>query len=440
MPDLAPGASRRRRSVSRQRRYEATTVNLLQVAGEGVDTALREHASEIKERFGIDLVVTAVEIGTMHTRALASLRSRTATFDIVDVLGFWVAEMVGGGYFEPLGRYVHDHAKTPPDYDLDDFVGGALEYTGYYDVEHGRFGRGDLYLLPGTITSSALMYYRSDLLEAAGLEPPRTWDEYRIAAERLHDPPNGRFGTALVGRVNPSLFLIEWYTRFITRGGELMTGSPDAGTYAPNLECDEAAAALEDLLRVKAFAPPGVLDFGFEEAVSTIASGQVGIEILWTTISGSVFDPRRSTVADRIAVAPVPGQGDFAGHAIRGGWGFGIPRNSKAKDAAWQVLSFVTSREFELYQASNYYTTPTRRSVFENPDLLASQPYLREAHAALERARILEIASIPEAFELIDLASRRFHAALSEKESIEQALSRANEDWTEVLKRGGHLY
>lgn len=440
MTDVAPRASREPRPRRRHRRYETTTVNVLQVAGEGVDDGLRDKAPEIKDRFGIDLVVTAVDIVSMHTRALASLRSRVASFDLIDVLGFWTAEMVGGGYFEPLRPYLDDPSRTPGDYDFDDFVSGALDYTGFYDLENQRFARGDLYLIPGTISSSALMYYRADLLEAAGLEPPRTWADYRAAAETLNDPGHGRFGTAIVGRVNPSLFLIEWYTRFITRGGELMKGSPVDGTYSPNLESDEAAAALDDILRVKAYSPPEVLEFGFEEAVAAMATGQVALQILWTTITGNVFNPRSSTVADRVAVAPVPGEGPFAGRAIRGGWGFGIPRNSKAKDAAWQVLCYVTSREFELHQASTYFTTPNRRSVFEDPDLLAAQPYLREALDALQRARILEIACIPETFELVDLASRRFHAALSGKESVEEALGRTSEDWIEVLKRGGHLY
>src|SRR5262249_16003205 len=33
-------------------------------------------------------------------------------------------------------------------------------------------------------------YYRTDLFEAAGLQPPTTWDELRAAAKALHNPPD----------------------------------------------------------------------------------------------------------------------------------------------------------------------------------------------------------------------------------------------------------
>jgi multiple sugar transport system substrate-binding protein len=255
----------------------------------------------------------------------------------------------------------------------------------------------------------------------------------------LNVPGRSQYGTTVVGKVNPSLFLVDWYTQFVTRGGMLMSGSPAEGNYAPNLTSPEAVAALRGIVDLKAFAPPDVLEFGISESVQAMASGRVAMQLMWTTMSGSLFDSRSSTVADRIAVAPMPGEGPFAGQAIRGGWGFGIPRNSLVNEAAWQALVYLTSRAFERYQTATYLTTPNRRSVFEDPELRAAQPYLGAARDALERARILEIAAIPETFELIDVASRRFHAALSGQEGVEEALAKANEDWVEVLKRGGHL-
>jgi hypothetical protein len=56
-----------------------------------------------------------------------------------------------------------------------------------------------------------------------------------------------------------------------------------------------------------------------------------------------------------------------------------------------------------------------------------------------QKARIIEIASIPETFELITDAAVEFSAALSGSATAAQACQKANDKWTSVLKRGGHL-
>ncbi|MDL1950880.1 extracellular solute-binding protein, partial [Acidobacteria bacterium ACD] len=54
-------------------------------------------------------------------------------------------------------------------------------------VEAGRFD-GHLYRIP-VRTDVGLLFYREDLLEAAGVAPPRTCDELTRAARSLQEPP-----------------------------------------------------------------------------------------------------------------------------------------------------------------------------------------------------------------------------------------------------------
>lgn len=47
---------------------------------------------------------------------------------------------------------------------------------------------------------SRAIYYRKDLLEQAGLDVPTTWDEWRAALEKLHNPSGGVAGLAIPGK------------------------------------------------------------------------------------------------------------------------------------------------------------------------------------------------------------------------------------------------
>lgn len=59
---------------------------------------------------------------------------------------------------------------------------------------------GNLYGVPWQVNTLAL-YYRPDLLEAAGMLPPRTWEELLICARRVHNPPEV-YGFGLSGNLD----------------------------------------------------------------------------------------------------------------------------------------------------------------------------------------------------------------------------------------------
>src|SRR5439155_15180348 len=109
------------------------------------------------------------------------------------------------------------------------------------------------------------------------------------------------------------------------------------------------------------------------------------------------------------------------------------------KYAAWTVITYLTSKEWERYQTLKYQTDPTRNSTFFSPAMNKQLPYLATAGKVFQKARIIEIANIPETFELITIASQEFAGALSGSSSAAAACKSANGKWISVLKRGGHL-
>ncbi len=415
------------------RAHAGKTISIL-VAAEGDDKGVRDKIPEIKKRFGIDLKMTALAVGPLNEKLSQNVKAPTSSFDAIMVLGFTVSAFVGGGFFEPLNKYLK---KVPPGYDFPhDFPAGELKYVGYYDVKHQRFGGNTLYLIPGLHGGSVVLFYRKDLFAKAGLKPPTTWPAYLEAARRLNT--GGVAGNSMIAKSGDvSMFLVDWYTRFANMGGILMSGTPQAKNFTPRLTSPQAVAALKHMVDCVKYASPGVQSYDFTLSTSAFSAGKTAMMLMWSTIGGPVYNPKTSKVAGNVSVAVPPGKGT----AVRGGWGMGIPKNAPAenKDAAWTVITYLTSKEWERYQTLKYQTDPTRKSTFFNPVLDKKLPYLPVAGRVFEKAKILEIANIPETFELITDAAEEFSAALSGRSTAADACAKAQERWIGVLKRGGHL-
>ena len=160
---------------------------------------------------------------------------------------------------------------------------------------------------------------------------------------------------------------------------------------------------------------------------------------MWSTIAGPVFNAKTSKIASTVGVSTTPGTGAAAGRVVRGGWGIGIPKNAKNKDGAWAVIGYLTSREFEKYQTRTYQTDPNRLSTLFDPAMNKALPYLSVAGKAFQKAQRLDIASVPETFELIGAAAEEFAGALGGSTTAAGACKKANDRWTEILQKGGHL-
>jgi multiple sugar transport system substrate-binding protein len=418
------------------RRLAGSTVNFL-VPSEGAQLGVKDKMAYMKKTFGINVNMTALPVGPLNEKLAASVKGSSGTYDLISVLGFTVADFVGAGFFTDLTPYIK---KLPAGYGYpSDYPKGELEYLSYFDIKKQAFGGTTPYLIPGLYAGPILLFYRKDLLKKAGVAVPRTWTQYLAAAKKLNS--SGIAGNTMVAKSGDvSMFLVDWYSRFAGMGGKLMSGSPQQKNFTPRLTSPQAVAALQNMVDCVKASTPGVLAYDFTISTDAFSAGKTAMMLGWTTISGPVFNPKTSKVASTVAVATTPGNSPaLEGNIVRGGWGMGIPKNAKNKDGAWTILTYLCSRDWGKFEVAAHQTDPARTSVFNDPALNKKFPYLRTAGQANQRARILEIANIPETFELITDAAQQFAGALSGSSSAAAACKAANDQWIQVLKRGGHL-
>lgn len=421
-------------------KYAGTKVRILMTGDENDHRALGEKVEQLKEETGIELEITSPALGALIEKTLQVLKADQAEFEIINYLGFLTTQQVGGGYFEQLNAYMDDPAETDPTWDFDDFADSNVKNVGIYDLANQELGAGsDLYGVPGLHSGSVVYFYRKDLFDAAGLQPAKTWDEFKAAAEKLHTGDVA--GCSFIGANDFSLATVDWYTRFITTGGKLMTGSPATKDFKPNLNSPEAVGALQMLIDVLPFAPENVTTYGFAENVDAFSTGKIAQMIFWSTIAGPVFNKENSLVADSTEVTPVPTGAGQTARAILGGWGVGIPKNvdPALKAAAWRTLQWITSKEMNNYFTEAYQIDASRDSTFNDPTLVAEFPYLPVAGQANASAQPIETTILNDFFAMNDVMNVEFNKALIGGQDAATACANVQTQWEAMLRKAGVL-
>jgi len=104
-------------------------------------------------------------------------------------------QYVQNKWYADLNPFVKDLAKTPADWNFRDFQSGAVGT---------ELVKGQLTGIP-IVVEHEVLYYRKDLLKAAGLSVPKTLGELMKAAQKLTDKDKGQFGFVARGQRSPAV-------------------------------------------------------------------------------------------------------------------------------------------------------------------------------------------------------------------------------------------
>jgi multiple sugar transport system substrate-binding protein len=143
-----------------------------------------------------------------------------------------------------------------------------------------------------------VLWYRTDLFEAAGLQPPNTWDEWLTAAKQLTG--NGVYGVALPGGEaqygTTFLQILMWQAGTETFNADLTM------KLAGNERAAEAVQFFADMLE---YAPPGATSYNFGEVIDAFTSGRVATAPYWGRVLGRVYSDAPDLVG-KVGAVPLP--------------------------------------------------------------------------------------------------------------------------------------
>lgn len=200
-----------------------------------------------------------------------------------------------------------------------------------------------------------VLWCRTDLFQEAGLELPKTWDEYRAAAERLTRPAQGMFGACFpAGRT--------WNTQIQTcntiwaGGGHIFDEKLNV-----TLDTPEVRRAMTYYAEMCKFSPPDIGQYGFREASAAYTSGKSATTFYWGRVLSHLYQqapqllPHTRTVHIPHSVRP----------ATSMGWDeFVVYRGRNARQGMELVKYMLQPDQmYMLMEPVIAHVVPTRNSV-----------------------------------------------------------------------------
>ena len=195
------------------------------------------------------------------------------------------------------------------------------------------------------------LYYNEDLLRAAGVAPPTSWDSFLEAARTLTvKDQTGKIITS--GAALGTTSNVEHFSDIVA----LMMFQNGANLKNPISK--EAQDALT-FYRLFAEAPNNVWDETLDNSIIAFASGRVAMIF---APSWQVFTIKEANPELKFQIIPVP-QLPGTQVAWASYWAEGVAVNSKNVDAAWEFLKFLSGKE----QLTILYTEQAKQRLFGEP-------------------------------------------------------------------------
>ncbi|KQB97510.1 sorbitol-binding protein /mannitol-binding protein [Loktanella sp. PT4BL] len=394
---------------------------------------MQGYTDQFTAETGIAVEWVTLEENVLRQRVTTDITTNGGQFDIMTI-GMYETPIWGAnGWLVALDDLSAEYDAA----DILPAMAGGLSYDG------------TLFAAPFYGESSMVMY-RTDLMEAAGLEMPTapTWTFIREAAAAMTDRDaeingiclrgkagwgeGGAFITAMSNSFGARWFDMDWNAQF------------DTEAWANTLNffkgmMDESG-------------PAGYATNGFNENLSLFNQGKCGMWID-ATVAASFVTGADSTVADSVGFALAPDNGLGKRSNWLWAWALAIPAGTQQEAEAKQFIEWATSKDYIELVAANegWANVPpgARTSLYENPNYQAvpfAQMTLDSILSADPNNSTVEpspyvgvqFAAIPEFAGIASEVSQEFSAAYAGQQTVEEALAKAQAITNEAMEAAGY--
>lgn len=401
-----------------------------------------ENPKAIKDEWekatGVKLNIVELPFNDLYSKAVAEHVAGSGAFDVMQVCPCWLSDLVESGVVVPsLDGYIGQYMNPKDMEDINPvFREANQKYNGHYVA---LVTDGDVFI----------SYYRKDLFgdptEQAGfkakygydLAPPKDWQQFRDAAEWFTRPPN-LYGTAIQRGPGQNYY---WFLQhFNSLGGEYF----DPNTMKPQINGPVGVQAMNQLLELNKFMPPGAENWGFVEVLQGWLDGKVAMINTWPPIGKwsegyGADDPHLSWVP-KSKVTGKTGYFVVGRPQMAAGLTLTLSADSKNQELAYLFMQWYTSPDIMLKWITLPYSLgkPVRISHYNDPQLRSLWP------TAGEWADTIQAAGEAGHMDVNIAGSKEFHDAIDQATSAavsgvpaQQALDEAARKWEDTVNRIG---
>ena len=290
------------------------------------------------------------------------LARRTGTPDVFSQDVIWIAGFAAAGWALPLDEYFPADKRSA-------YFTGTLDACTY---------GGKLTALPWFM-DSGMFYYRKDVLEKHGGKVPESWADMATIAAAAQKAGDIDYGYLWQGK-QAEVLVCDAVEIITSNNGAIL--APDGKSSLINQKgAVEAIQFLHDTLATNKISPKDVLSWDEEPSRQPFTSGKAMFMRNWSYVYPIAQDAKASQVVDKVGVAPLPSFPGGKSSACLGGYQLGVNANSKQREAAIELLTWLSSTEVQHRIALNFGLAPTRPALFQDAQIKKEQPFM----ASLEK-------------------------------------------------------
>jgi multiple sugar transport system substrate-binding protein len=341
---------------------------------------------------------------------VTNLQAKSDRYDVMGIDVVWTAEFAKSGWLLAL-----DESQFP--------VGEMLKPA----VDTGRF-EGKLWAIPYD-TNGGLLFYRKDILDKAGKEAPKTFDELKalcpLAQQNSMDCYGGQFAKYEGLTVN-------FAEAVQAAGGEIMT---DNGTkVALGDPAVQGLTFLADGFK-QGYIPKAGITYQEEPSRRAFMSGKLLFLRNWPYVYGAANeDDPANKVKGKVGAVQLPGF-TGTGSSSLGGLNFAVSAYSKKQQTAVEFAKFATNQDNAKEMVGLTGNAPAWPDLYDDPELvkkLGFLPILKEGMLVAKPRPVT-----PYYQEVTTAIQEEAYAALQGQKAPDQAINDMTTKLNQIASQGG---
>ena len=344
LPLLQFGCSSKKSSTSSSQPYAGTTIKWATIAGFYTDWTAKL-AAQFTQQTGINVQIVQIDNSVMREKEAVELSSHSGAYDIVTVHHLDKAGWANAGWIVPLDPYIQKYnmqddvnALVPVMRKLIAQYQGHIYSLPYYSYSMGMVVRQDLFDDPGEQAAYQAKY-------GVPLTVPTTWDQYKQVADFFTRPAGATlkgqtltapfYGTGLMAgrfttQVDDDLTFLWGY------GGDVLDSN-----YKSVIDSPQNIAALKMYISLlDNDTPPACHTASYDDVIAMMQNGQIAMMPMYMDQWINIAKADTKTAGANVMPYEMP-----TGKSFIGAFGLGICADSKNKDAAFQFIQFLESKQ-----------------------------------------------------------------------------------------------
>ncbi|MDI9458522.1 ABC transporter substrate-binding protein [Candidatus Darwinibacter acetoxidans] len=371
---------------------------------------LRGIADEFTAQTGIEIQLLSNPYADTNTQIAAG----AATGTMADVVGL-------------DGAWVYDYAKQEAISNLS----ALMEKRGYNDAQLSDQIKvdGATYMIP-VVNFAYPMLVNVDLLKEAGVtEMPKTWSEFKAAAQAVVNNTNAYGWVIPLSTSSPSGIQNQFMSWLWASGGFMLRdGRPDL---VDNEKLTKTVEFVKSLFDENLIAP-GAYSMTEATMVEEFVNGRVAF---MTTSLAHINLIRQGAPNLNFQAIPLPVMDGYEGQSgvVVANWGIGIAANSKYQDEAMQFIEYMMSPEVNarLAEAANAFPG----NIYAEPDYSAADPVFVDSYEIFKDSyAINEFTGLPTSEHLMRIFNDHLQLYIEgDIKSVDSMLDMIQEEWVRAF-------